>query len=309
MPVRQCPLCDSAPVGETPTDGDRTHYRCDTCGGFEITGTVARLLEIGTFPKENRYRLSARIRRATMGGALLIITENTIEDVTNTAPPEHAPLDVLDELMLVIHKRTPSFAQAAIMLPTDYPLWGLQGSRELASYFGALKELGYISIKEKPPAGSWHCKLEMKGWERLAELRKVGRASAQAFVAMSFNTELDDAYSKGIEPGLLDAGWTAYRVDKQETSEKICDLILAQIRRSGLLVADYTEHRNGVYFEAGFTMGLGLPYVYTVRKDHMDKAHFDTRQYSHIVWETHEELREKLANRVRAIVGPPKKLA
>jgi hypothetical protein len=68
------------------------------------------------------------------------------------------------------------------------------------------------------------------------------------------------------------------------------------------MVADFTHHRNGVYFEAGFGMGLGKPVVWTCRQDHMAAAHFDTRPYNHVLWETPQDLREKLALRIRATV-------
>jgi nucleoside 2-deoxyribosyltransferase len=81
---------------------------------------------------------------------------------------------------------------------------------------------------------------------------------------------------------------------------------MAEIRRSGLIVADFTGNRGGVYFEAGFAMGLGLPVIWTVRQDDIDAVHFDTRQYNHITWSTPQELREKLYNRVMATIGGPR---
>ena len=72
-------------------------------------------------------------------------------------------------------------------------------------------------------------------------------------------------------------------------------------------MADFTQGdngaRGGVYFEAGFALGLGLRVVYTCRKDEVDKLAFDTRQYSHILWEKPEDLREALANRIVALIG------
>jgi hypothetical protein len=73
------------------------------------------------------------------------------------------------------------------------------------------------------------------------------------------------------------------------------------------LVADFTQGesgaRGGVYYEAGFAHGLNLPVIFTCREDAIGKVHFDTRQYNHIVWETVEELRDKLAKRIAATVG------
>ena len=57
-----------------------------------------------------------------------------------------------------------------------------------------------------------------------------------------------------------------------------------------------------IHFEAGLAMGLGRPVIWTCRKDDFENTHFDTRQYNHIVWETPEDLREKLADRIRATI-------
>jgi nucleoside 2-deoxyribosyltransferase len=84
------------------------------------------------------------------------------------------------------------------------------------------------------------------------------------------------------------------------------DKIIADIRKSALLVADLTEHRQGVYFEAGFALGLGVPVIWTCRDDHKDKIHFDTRQYNCIFWRTPEELKERLINRIEATIPFPK---
>ena len=48
-------------------------------------------------------------------------------------------------------------------------------------------------------------------------------------------------------------------------------------------------------------MGLTIPVIWTCRKDEVANLSFDTRQYPHILWETKEELKEKLKNRIKAI--------
>ncbi len=45
-------------------------------------------------------------------------------------------------------------------------------------------------------------------------------------------------------------------------------------------------------------MGLGRPVIFTCRNDELNQAHFDTRQYNHIAWDTPAELREKLKRRI-----------
>jgi nucleoside 2-deoxyribosyltransferase len=68
------------------------------------------------------------------------------------------------------------------------------------------------------------------------------------------------------------------------------------------MIADFTLHRKGVYFEAGFAMARGIPVIFSCRSDELEQTHFDTRQYNHIVWETAKELNAKLSDRIRATV-------
>lgn len=144
------------------------------------------------------------------------------------------------------------------------------------------------------------------GYRRLAEV-KANHDSAQAFVAMWFDDEMNDAYSNGIEPAIRDAGYRPVRIDRKPDVTKIDDEIIAGIRRSRFLVADFTHGeggaRGGVYFEAGFAFGLNIPVIHTCREDAIDQIHFDTRQYHHTAWSRPEELRTKLKNRILALIG------
>jgi len=113
---------------------------------------------------------------------------------------------------------------------------------------------------------------------------------------------MNDAYEHGIKKAIATCGFRSLRIDAKETNNKICDEIIAEIRRSRFLVADFTEHRGGVYFEAGFALALGLPVIWTCRTDQLEELHFDTRQYSHVVWSNPDELYSKLVNRIAATI-------
>ena len=151
--------------------------------------------------------------------------------------------------------------------------------------------------------------LTVKGYARLAELETANTESSQGFVAMWFDDSTQKAWEEGIKLGVEDAGYKPVRIDEQEHNDKIDDRIIAEIRRSRFIVADFTQGkkgtRGGVYYEAGFAHGLGIEVFFTCRKDVLDNnvIHFDTRQYNHIGWETPEELRERLADRISAVIG------
>ena len=118
---------------------------------------------------------------------------------------------------------------------------------------------------------------------------------------------MNEAFKQGMELAVSQAGYRPMRIDRKEHINKIDDEIVAEIRRSRFLVADFTQGadgaRGGVYYEAGFAHGLGLPVIFTCREDAVDQLHFDTNHYNHIVWATPEELREKLRNRILAVIG------
>ena len=145
------------------------------------------------------------------------------------------------------------------------------------------------------------------GYNHVAE-QSVAFDSSQVFVAMWFDPEVKQIYDQGIAPAVEAAGYTPFRIDQGNFLGKIDDQILAEIRRSRFLIADMTHGdkgaRGGVYFEAGFALGLGLPVIYTCRSDMYDELHFDTRQYPHIEWtnDTIESFRQNLENRIRASI-------
>ena len=158
------------------------------------------------------------------------------------------------------------------------------------------------------------CALTVEGYARIAELEKVATDSSQAFVAMWFDDSMNDTYENGIKPGIEDAGYNPLPINKKEHINKIDDEIIAEIRRSRFVVADFTHGdsgaRGGVYYEAGFAHGQDIPVIFTCREDILEDIHFDTRQYNHIPWveDKLEEFRKALSDRISAVIGDgPKK--
>ncbi len=82
-------------------------------------------------------------------------------------------------------------------------------------------------------------------------------------------------------------------------------------KRSRFLVADFTSQRGGIYFEAGYALGLGLRVIWLVRSDKLKNVHFDTRQYNFIQWDNGEwaALQRALKNRIEVTIGAGPALA
>jgi hypothetical protein len=153
----------------------------------------------------------------------------------------------------------------------------------------------------RPDGREWT--LSVKGLLAAEALSASGSNSAQGFVAMWFDDTLSDAWLNGFHPGISAAGFRPLRIDAKDYVGGVSDEIMAEIRGSRFVVADYTGHRGGVYFEAGFAIGLGLKVIPTCRADDLSDLHFDIKHLNTLLWNNPAELADKLSKRIRAVVG------
>lgn len=144
------------------------------------------------------------------------------------------------------------------------------------------------------------------GYERFEELEASSHKSVRnAFVTMWFDKARDVIYNEVIEPAIREAGYNAVRIDKKDHVNPIDDEIIAELRQSRFLVADFTGQRGGVYYEAGFMHGLGRHVFWLVEKSQLNQVHFDIRQYAFIDYEDAalQDAKKRLFDRIRAVEG------
>jgi hypothetical protein len=177
---------------------------------------------------------------------------------------------------------------------------------ELLALLALIRETGLLDDRTQV-IGRYEYSPTARGWMQIEDLMLHSPDKAQAFVAMWFNPVTDGAYNDGMAKAITDCGYRPLRIDNKEHANKIDDEIIAEIRRSRFVVADFTcekgKVRGGVYYEAGFAAGLSIRVIWTCRKGSIDDLHFDTRQYNHIVWDAPEDLRVKLEARIGAVMG------
>ncbi|HEY2854879.1 MAG TPA: hypothetical protein VGJ18_18615 [Gemmatimonadaceae bacterium] len=301
-----CAVCHK-PVTLRATVGPRDAYRveCRRCVAYIIDGLAD--LSVRHFEPDKRQLLSGVLRNAAKHGALVTITPENVEELVTLAQPPRNPLEVVDRLLVDIAHEAENFSGKVEIPEEDWLSYYLATPPDLGAVIQQLRDLGYVAEFMEPVRGAgpgsrpgYLVRLSVGGWRRVQQLESTRTDSHQAFVAMAFADEMLSAFNDGIAPALNECGYRPLRVDSVEHNGKIDDLIIAEIRRSGLLVADFTKQRAGVYFEAGYAMGRGIPVIWCCRDDDFNNAHFDTRQYNHIKWATPAELREKLTNRIRA---------
>lgn len=134
------------------------------------------------------------------------------------------------------------------------------------------------------------------GWNEIEKNFSKTRRK-QVFIAMWFNESMEEAYI-AIEKALLELGLSIIRIDKKQHNNEISGEILKEIKDSRFIIADVTGQRNGVYFEAGFAMGLNKPVIWTCKSTDLTNIHFDTRQYNHVIWSDIDDLYKKIKDRI-----------
>jgi DNA-binding PadR family transcriptional regulator len=113
-----------------------------------------------------------------------------------------------------------------------------KSSNEIFELFRMLETCGLVETNMHMSGGRF--RPSAQGWRELDKFARQLTDSTQVFVAMWFSEQTENAYVEGIEPALRAAGYKPIRIDKKEHNNKIDDEIIAEIRRSRFLIADFT---------------------------------------------------------------------
>ncbi len=299
MPTDRCLICDLADQQSDNAGDQRVRVNCERCGTFiyQVRDAVAS----PSMANEGKVNLSAFVREQNAVGIVPLLTAELMDQVKRRRRPrlrdrasralaakvQDVGYDLSRKLVISEKPRIQAVSYSADENELSILLEILEGD-------GLIKTAGMIptSIIIAPA-----------GLIQAEELSQPGTAYIQGFVAMSFDPSMNDAYTRGFYPGISAAGYRPFRIDAKEHINGISDEILAEIRRSRFLVADYTHMNNGVYFEAGVAVGLGIPLIPTCRADHLDKLHFDIKHINTLKWESPEQLARDLAKRIAGVIG------
>lgn len=294
-----CPIC-RVQLDHVSSIGTRDAYAvdCSRCGCFHITRHAWHHSKSRGFSEREIANISGWTR------------ENKAFEITSQN------IQFLEQL------KTPSFHERA-----DKLLEHLETETDFAGHFleenstwlsagrcihgGELKELiAFLKETERisdtaSTMDVMRIKIRPTGWAHLETLKKVNANQKQGFVAMWFTDELQVIYDEIISPAIIASGYIPHRVDQREHNDKIDDEIIAQIRKSRFVFADFTGQRGGVYFEAGFAKGLGLEVFWSCHEDEINDLHFDIRQFNCITWNKSEVeiFKKKITNRIEAVIG------
>jgi hypothetical protein len=296
---RSCDICDNQAEYSTTRDSSqswsRVIGRCPRCGEFEYDVSVVPKIR----SPDEMVRLSGWVREQNAAGVVPVrITPEILPRVSNMRLPGLRERASRVLVKLARDRSDALFSRAAVAQDLE-----LQG-RSYSLNEGAVDLLIRILLDDNSlrfDGGS--CAVTPKGLLAAEALQAGASNFAQGFVAMWFDGDLRDAWINGFDPGIRAAGFRPFRIDNKDYVGGITDEIMAEIRRSRFVVADYTGQVNGVYFEAGFALGLGLTVIPTCRADEIPKLHFDIKHLNTLLWNTPAELADALNKRIRAVIG------
>lgn len=227
-----------------------------------------------------------------------ILTENTLQNIASYNAI--SLVEKIDALLLAYANSVAGYAdEIEVNAPRFIAKIQAKDATELSFVRKTLIQKNYL---ENKGTSTQKFRLSSEGWIHAESLRKK-TDSTQAFIAMWFHADMNTIYETGIAPAFNETGIRPFRIDKKEHNDKIDDQIIAEIQRSRFMVADFTGHRGGVYFEAGYAMGRGIPVIWMCKKCCLGDLHFDIRQYNMIDWLDAEDLRARLHQRIRATLG------
>lgn len=303
-----CPICKSVSTSNSPNGFDGEVVNCPRCGEYKITRTAA------VNWKSSLLRNEIVDERRFIANASGWIREHQKEQIDSNGVERllKLPTPNYDErkrkLLDFLQKQSTSLGQRV-------HLDGTMMQRILsACWCSGENEISFLVTSAVADALIEHenssLRITAKGYDFLSQLNKNPNSQI-GFCAMWFDDCVTPLWDKAIEPAMKNAGYEPLRIDKKDHANRIDDEIFADIRRSRFIVADFTHGdsgaRGGVYFEAGFAQGLGLPVIWTCREDMLveNKLHFDIRQYNFLGWSENnlDDFKGRLQKRIEAILG------
>lgn len=294
-----CPICSSTLKSPSEGSSHKDHIDCPRCGEFEISDIARTSLE-GQLNQLQTVNGSGWIRQYP---GTLIMTPH-IEMLKKIPTPNVA--EKAHRLLLFLSKSFPIAGQQLKFNWSNPSLLSITWTHNLGEFTYLFKDYLYqekgFLVYEKD---NNMYRISPKGWAYIDSLNQINPESRIGFVATWFDEKITPLWIEAIKPGIEAAGYDPIRIDMIQHNNRIDDEIIATIRRSKFLVADFTGQRGGVYFEAGYAQGLGLEVIWLCLKDELREVHFDTRQYNFILWEEDKlyQLKDQLQYRIEATIG------
>lgn len=176
--------------------------------------------------------------------------------------------------------------------------------KELGQLFNKAIERNLILGEVELSGACVFSELTFDGIEYIESLENINQNSKNIFAAFNFEDNLQDVFNTHLKTAIESEGFNYVVVnqDNVDHNKSINDEIIVKLKSSRIVIADFTNHRNSVYFEAGYAMGMNIPIIWTCQEGHEDDMSFDTRQFPHIIWKDKDDLVKQVIDRIKVIL-------
>lgn len=330
----KCLVCNTTLASKV--DLAIANFNCPQCGKFQISyppcgdgASRNSYNELENLNPKERANVSGLIRENQNLGEEFLLTVDLIDKFKR----QHHPhiFEKANKLLLHFDKQTKYAGQWLDYLKKQDELMGISWAVRSEGN-DPYKELSYIlnnylwltkkflEIRKEGeanhnanPGQFWRLdefRISSLGHAYIQTLKTPIKDSNQGFCAMWFGgknkkDKYDKLWENAIRPAIKNAGYKELRIDKKDHINDINDEMLMEIRRSRFMVCDFNHQCNGVYFEAGFALGLGLPVIWTCEQSELKQLHFDINHNNFLTW-TEDKLEDfsvRLHKRIEAILG------
>lgn len=132
---------------------------------------------------------------------------------------------------------------------------------------------------------------------------KVTSSKKTVFAAMPFSADYEDVFFVAMVNAASRAGAVCKRVDKEDFVDDVVQKIEQMIDESDAVIADLSESRPNVLYEAGFARALYIPCVH-ICSTPIDKLPFDVSHKNTMAYKKGQttHLRAKLTARLKTVL-------
>lgn len=230
--------------------------------------------------------------------------------IRNSGIPSN-PTEKILNLLIYIHSLQ-AYEGSPVSFPDENPQYTanklyFKNIKEMVFYLFTLKKLGLIEGRDSTSKEGMNMigiSLTYDGLAKVIEANDQPIQSKKCFIAMSFSENMKET-RQTIKSTVISLGYQPILIDEihYESHLTINDVLIAEIKKCKFMIADFTDHKHGVYFESGFALGLKRPVIYLCNKVNFADTHFDTNHYPHIIYSNLIELNEKLKAKIEAWIS------
>jgi hypothetical protein len=309
---KTCIVCDTRNIPHPARDDEQgvLSIECPNCGAYrigypEVDSLVSHWKED---QPDHMAMISYRIRQMQRAGDPPYIGEEWLQNICSEDLEFPNAFDQVENLIIFLAETLKAGETMRLAPHTCQAAAGSSDRKVLSWVLQSALEQGWITGKvEEHWDESFQIlngTLTLDGWRWYNEIGSH-KQSRRAFMAMKFgDDELDGLVANCFKPAVAETGFELKPLSEDPEAGLIDNRMRVEIRRSRFLIADLTHHNNGAYWEAGFAEGLGLPVIYTCKREvlqHPDEEiHFDTRNQLIIMWDAHRP--ENAASELKAAI-------